>query len=67
MGLTVSKTWVPGLRAGNLPGPRLQLENSRLEEMPGSSVVVSEIFRTDHINLPPNTDSSVLGLHKESL
>lgn len=67
MGMTVSKIWVLGLRVGNLPGPRLQLENLRLEEMPGSSVVVSEIFRTDHINLPTNTDSSNLGLDKESL
>lgn len=67
MGLAVSKTWVPGLRVGNLPGPKLQLENSRLEEMAGSSVVVSEILGTDHINLPTNTDSSNLGLHKESL
>lgn len=33
MGMIVSKTWVLGLRVGNLPGPRLQQENSRLEEM----------------------------------
>lgn len=43
IGLTVSKTSLPRLGVGNLPGPRLQLENSRLEEIPGSSEVASEI------------------------
>lgn len=45
IGLTVSKTCLPRLGVGNLPGPRLQLENSRLEEIPryNSSEVASEI------------------------
>lgn len=44
MGLTVHKMWVPGRRVRNLPGPRLQLESSRLGEMPGSSAVAQAIY-----------------------
>lgn len=37
MWLTVHKSWVPGHGVRNLPGLRLQLDNSRLGLMLGSS------------------------------